>query len=123
MRSKKIALARRRIRDQNFNCPLCGKIMTFKACNVDHIIPKSRGGSDALTNLRLTHLQCNILRGNSMSSHEEELAHPLKNKRHIERRKKKRERDADITIDYTKAIKIRMDKYYAEVDARYIHPL
>jgi len=126
VRAKKTTLARKLIRSQNFYCPLCGKVMTMQTCNVDHILPKSRGGSNALSNLRLTHILCNQMRGNKMPGYLSELEFPLKNQERVERRrKKKQKRDEEITIDYTKMIQKRMDKYYNEVNRRYqeIHPL
>lgn len=33
------------------------------SASVDHIVPRSRGGDESLGNLRLAHLQCNIVRG------------------------------------------------------------
>lgn len=43
-------------------CELCGKPM--HRFTVDHIVPKSKGGSNELSNLRLTHERCNRVRGN-----------------------------------------------------------
>jgi hypothetical protein len=37
------------------------------AGSVDHIVPVSDGGTDERSNLRLTHLTCNVARGNSPS--------------------------------------------------------
>lgn len=116
---RKIRLARDLIRKQDFDCPLCGRIMTFKTCNVDHIIPRSRGGSNARLNLRLTHVVCNRLRGNKLPSGLSESDYPVQEKH-------KRKKDAYTTTDYTTAaMKKRMTKYYEEVDARYqeIHTL
>lgn len=52
-------------------CGLCGLRVVPDAPrwsalqpSVDHIIPVSRGGTDALSNLRLAHLFCNISRSN-----------------------------------------------------------
>lgn len=42
-------------------CHLCGKP---GADSVDHVIPRSLGGSDDLTNLRPAHFTCNSSRGN-----------------------------------------------------------
>jgi 5-methylcytosine-specific restriction endonuclease McrA len=47
-------------------CPICnGDDLTAKNGTLDHIRPKSRGGSGALVNLRLAHKKCNSRRGNS----------------------------------------------------------
>ena len=51
-------------------CAICGKkiekdnkINGFHA-SADHIIPKSFGGSNKFENLQLTHIMCNVKRGN-----------------------------------------------------------
>jgi len=40
-------------------CWLCGKP---NAAEIDHVIPVSQGGSDAMENLRLAHKECNVAR-------------------------------------------------------------
>lgn len=50
-------------------CQLCGKAMPFWretsygrgmiSCDIDHIVPRSKGGSNDLENLRLTCPSCN----------------------------------------------------------------
>lgn len=39
----------------------------FRLCdiNVDHIIPKSKGGSNKLSNLQLVHIKCNELKADA----------------------------------------------------------
>lgn len=61
--------ARRILLDrQNWICPLCGKTVSDnKSANIDHIIPKSLGGSNHIDNLQLTHVVCNRRKGVSMS--------------------------------------------------------
>lgn len=45
-------------------CWLCGQaIRPGQAWDVDHVIPRSEGGSDALANLRPAHASCNRSRG------------------------------------------------------------
>lgn len=51
-------------------CPICShRIDPFISKNsrfgmsIDHIKPVSKGGTDAISNYRLTHRGCNILRG------------------------------------------------------------
>lgn len=41
-------------------CQACGKLVSLEAgdCHVDHIIPKSQGGSEDLSNLQLLHRSC-----------------------------------------------------------------
>jgi 5-methylcytosine-specific restriction endonuclease McrA len=41
-------------------CWLCGRP---GANSADHVVPHSRGGTDALENLRAAHLACNLRRG------------------------------------------------------------
>lgn len=46
-------------------CCLCGEeIKNIDDSNLDHNIPKSKGGSDDLSNLQLTHKFCNSAKGN-----------------------------------------------------------
>ena len=47
------------IRDRGI-CQLCGRP---GANSVDHKTPRERGGGDQMSNLRATHLRCNIQRG------------------------------------------------------------
>lgn len=55
-----IALKRR----DGLRCWLChGRFHKHDPITIDHAIPKSRGGSNALHNLRLAHLSCNGERG------------------------------------------------------------
>ncbi len=50
---------------QNKKCAYCERTLdgTFD-CNIDHIIPKSRGGTNALENLCLTCISCNNAKAN-----------------------------------------------------------
>lgn len=47
------------------NCYICGNPMNFESlrrktgATIDHVIPKSKGGSNKLSNLRLAHRRCN----------------------------------------------------------------
>lgn len=43
----------------NFKCKYCGKTADEKALEVDHIIPRSRGGSNELINLVTACFECN----------------------------------------------------------------
>lgn len=54
---------------QNGVCALCGTGLSLRAegdlaATVDHIIPVSKGGTGAASNLRAAHKLCNRLRGN-----------------------------------------------------------
>lgn len=54
-------------------CAICSELMlkTKKylpdngplVWSLDHIVPRSKGGAKTLSNFRLTHRQCNLLRG------------------------------------------------------------
>ena len=45
-------------------CAICGKPVDIDNANIDHKIPWSRGGSNSSDNLRVTHKNCNTLKGN-----------------------------------------------------------
>lgn len=58
---------RKRILERDGNlCWLCGKIFENKMdITLDHIIPVSKNGSNAIENLKLAHDICNKTRGNT----------------------------------------------------------
>jgi 5-methylcytosine-specific restriction endonuclease McrA len=45
-------------------CHLCGHELTVKSATLDHLVPKSQGGTLANHNVKLACLRCNSLRGN-----------------------------------------------------------
>ena len=45
-------------------CSICGKKMTLNECNLDHRIPLSKGGIDAVENLDCVHVHCNLIKSN-----------------------------------------------------------
>lgn len=50
------------------HCWVCNKeIRNISDATIEHIIPKSRGGSNKYENLSLSHKLCNNERGNDMS--------------------------------------------------------
>jgi 5-methylcytosine-specific restriction endonuclease McrA len=51
------------IKSQKGMCPLCNKPLVLEKASLDHIVPKSFGGSGEMWNLRATHMTCNNLRG------------------------------------------------------------
>lgn len=49
---------------KNPQCFGCKKpILNFSDCSIEHVIPKSHGGSDRIRNLAISHKECNSLRG------------------------------------------------------------
>lgn len=47
------------------SCYVCGKAITKeKYATLEHILPVSKGGTDDMENLSLSHEKCNKLRGN-----------------------------------------------------------
>lgn len=59
------------LRGHCVTCALCGKeISNTQELTLDHIIPRSRGGSDKLHNMQPAHKHCNELKGNKVSPDE-----------------------------------------------------
>lgn len=54
------------IRDNKW-CYICEKpIKYFKDASIDHVIPLSKGGSNALSNIKITHRSCNNWKGSHL---------------------------------------------------------
>lgn len=49
-------------RDQ-WQCHLCGGVVTRSDWSLDHLVPVSRGGEHSRDNVALAHLRCNVSRG------------------------------------------------------------
>lgn len=49
---------------QKGRCPLCQLPFPLKDATIDHIIPKSRGGTNIRENLHVTCKQCNFNKNN-----------------------------------------------------------
>lgn len=62
-------LARRQalVRD-GYQCRVCSQVVYGKKAHVDHILPKSQGGSDLLENLQTLCSTCHQLKTNKESS-------------------------------------------------------
>jgi RNA-directed DNA polymerase len=58
-RTSKSDLVEKLFKKQKGNCPLCAAIITpLDIIEIDHKIPKSKGGTDAFINLQLLHKEC-----------------------------------------------------------------
>jgi len=44
---------------QQMNCYLCNKFMSWDTATIEHLTPKSRGGTNDLKNTVLAHEECN----------------------------------------------------------------
>lgn len=85
-------------------CDICGrKLQNVDSGNldsyatVDHIIPKSRGGTNRDDNLRLLCRRCNMLRGNDYSALEIDVKTQILIDKHIYRKERRRKcRNATI---------------------------
>ena len=47
-------------------CHLCGGFVERAELHIDHVIPVSRGGTSALSNLMVSHGKCNLLKGDRL---------------------------------------------------------
>ena len=63
---------------QKSACALCGKRVTKTTRSIDHKIPRSKGGSDRLTNLQLVHRGCNSSKGTSSMAKAKKRLQPKK---------------------------------------------
>lgn len=59
-----ITLRKAVIRRDGYICQLCGRRVDPRKLDIDHIVPRSKGGLDTLDNLRVAHAYCNRARGN-----------------------------------------------------------
>lgn len=50
----------------NGRCAICGKRVDLNKCNLDHRIPISKGGIDAVENLDCVHVKCNYIKADLM---------------------------------------------------------
>ena len=46
-------------------CGICGFHVALKKATLDHILPRSLGGPNILSNLQLSHRKCNNQKGNN----------------------------------------------------------
>lgn len=51
------------IRRDGYVCGICAEAVDASDVHLDHIKPRSKGGSDAITNLQVAHSTCNLRKG------------------------------------------------------------
>lgn len=51
---------------ENGICYLCGKKVRYTEMTIDHVIPRSKGGSNKLENLKPTHKSCNFIKADKI---------------------------------------------------------
>lgn len=70
--SKERNLARRKViwNRSSSICYLCGEYVSFDEFTIEHLKPKSRGGTNDLSNLRASHFHCNQKKGSKLLSPE-----------------------------------------------------
>jgi 5-methylcytosine-specific restriction endonuclease McrA len=61
-----LAIRAQVLRRDNYQCQLKGSRCLGKASCVDHWVPRSKGGSNALSNLRASCLPCNTQKKDKM---------------------------------------------------------
>lgn len=67
--SRRKQILRLLLERDNFVCGICNSEITdVSKCNIDHILPKSKGGSNQSTNLQPAHIKCNTLKSDSVPS-------------------------------------------------------
>ena len=47
-------------------CFVCGEHVSEETATLEHILPKSKGGTDDMDNLSISHEDCNKKRGNTV---------------------------------------------------------
>lgn len=48
-------------------CFVCGIHVDLSCASLEHIVPTSRGGTDEMSNLSISHMKCNHARGNTVA--------------------------------------------------------
>jgi len=58
------------MKKQNFTCPICNSLfITEDRLEIDHIIPKSQGGTDRYKNLQLFHKVCHLVKTHEQNTY------------------------------------------------------
>lgn len=52
----------------NGKCHLCGKPVSLKTMELDHVVPLARGGKHSPRNLKPAHVRCNRMKGDKLLS-------------------------------------------------------
>ena len=66
----------------HFRCELCGVSADIKALEVDHIVPRNKGGSDDITNLQALCYSCNATKRDRDDTDFRGMAESYKNREH-----------------------------------------
>jgi hypothetical protein len=53
-------------RKYGYDCFICGSPFGNEKPTIEHWIPRAAGGSDDISNLRLTHKSCNVMKSDTM---------------------------------------------------------
>lgn len=64
-RNNRFARVRRKFWERNPCCHYCGAKLEFIESTLDHVIPRSKGGTGKQSNLVLSCLPCNLAKGDS----------------------------------------------------------
>lgn len=63
---RRIQEFRLKLLSENGRCKWCGQIVSPEESSIDHIVPKSKGGTNRRDNLALAHKRCNQLKSDLM---------------------------------------------------------
>lgn len=92
------------LEQQGGKCALCGQFARPEECNIDHIIPRSKGGLTEPGNIQATHTTCNFAKGDLASRGEtdrDRIAMNRRRRRHgqFSRRDERRELVARVLCE------------------------
>lgn len=78
-------------RKYGHNCFICKKPFGVERPTIEHWIPRSAGGSDEISNLRLTHKACNVMKSDILPNPDGTITLPKKKVPYRKRRNSRRE--------------------------------